>query len=120
MLKGLGNMASLLKQAQEMQGKMAEIQENLGRMRVEGSAGGEMVVVEANGQQQIIGCKIEQSLLEGGDAEMLEDLLVAAVNQALDKSKEVAAKEMSQLAGNVNVPGLQDALSKFGLGGPPE
>jgi len=115
MFKGLGNFASLLKSAQEMQGRVAEMQEQLKRIRVEGTAGGGMVTIEADGQQRILGCRIEKSLLESGDQEMLEDLVVAATNQALDRARETAANEMQKLTGNL--PGLGDALSKFGLGG---
>ena len=117
MLKGLGNIASLLKQAQQMQGRLTEVQEELGRLRVQGGAGGGMVTVEADGRQRVISCQIDKSLLKSGDQEMIEDLLVAAVNQALEKSRETAAQEMSKLAGDVNIPGLGDALAKFGLGG---
>ncbi len=117
MFKGLGDMASMLKQAGEMQGKMKEIQANLANLRVEGTAGGGMVTVEADGQQKILGFKIEQSLLDGGDAEMIEDLLLSATNQALDKAKETAAEQMSSLAGGMNIPGLTDALENLGMGG---
>lgn len=113
MFKGLGNLASLMKQAQEMQGRVSEMQESLGRLRVEGSAGGGMITVEANGQQKILAVRIEQSLLEAGDREMLEDLVVAATNQALEKAKETAAQEMSKLTGEINIPGLDEALSKI-------
>jgi nucleoid-associated protein EbfC len=119
MFKGLGNLAGLLKQAQEMQGRMSDMQEKLAQTRVEGEAGGGMVVVEATGQQKIISCKFDPSLLAAGDQEMLEDLVVAAVNQALDKSRDAAQEEMSHLTGNLNLPGLDDALSKFGMGGNP-
>jgi hypothetical protein len=117
MFKGLGNLASLMKSAQEMQGRMGEIQENLRRLQVEGTAGGGMVTVVANGQQQILACRIEPALVTSNDREMLEDLIVAATNQALEKAREAASQEMSKLAGNLNLPGLGDALSKFGLGG---
>jgi len=117
MLKGLGNMASMMKQVQEMQGRMGDIKEKLGELKVEGSAGGGMVTVEATGHQKILSCQIEKSLCESGDQEMLEDLVVAAVNQELEKAKEAAAGEMSQLTGGMNLPGLGDALSQFGLGG---
>ena len=113
MFKGLGNIASLMKQAQEMQGRMTEIQESLGRLRVEGSAGGGMITVEANGQQKILAVRIEQSLLESDDREMLEDLVVAATNQALEKARETAAQEMSKLTGEINIPGLNEVLSKI-------
>ena len=117
MFKGIGDIASMLKQAREMQGRMQEMQESLAKRRVEGTAGGGMVNVEASGQQKILGIRIEESLLESQDREMLEDLLVAATNQALDKAREAAAEEMSQVTGNLDLPGLGDALSKLGLGG---
>ncbi|MGH7199062.1 MAG: YbaB/EbfC family nucleoid-associated protein [Planctomycetaceae bacterium] len=117
MFKNLGNLATLFKQAQEMQGKMKEIQEKLAEVRVSGAAGGGMVTVEASGQQKIIAVTIEQSLIDSGDREMLEDLVRSATNQALEKAKETAAREMSQLAGGMNVPGLEDTLSKLGLNG---
>lgn len=116
MFKGLGNMASMLKQAQEMSGKMKEMQESLANLKVEGSAGGGMVVVEASGQKKILSVKIEEGLLESNDQEMLQDLIVAATNQALTKAEEKAAEEMSKLTGGMNLPGLDDALSQLGLG----
>ncbi len=116
MFKGLGNLASLMKQAQEMQGRMGEMKESLADIRVQGSAGGGMVTIEASGQQSILGCRIDETLLEAGDREMLEDLLVGAVNQALEKAKEAAAQEMAKVTGDLNLPGLGDALSKMGLG----
>ena len=120
MLKGIGNLAAIFKQAQQFQGKMSEMQENLGQVRVEGQAGGGMVTVEASGHQKILNIRVEESLLESNDREMLEDLLVAAVNQALDKAKEAAAEEMSKMTGDMNLPGLDDALAKFGLNGGPD
>ena len=119
MLKGLGNLASLMKQAHEMKGRMNEIQEKLGKLRVTGTAGGGMVTVEATGHQQVVGCKIEQSLIDDGDVEMLEDLVVAATNQALKKAKQAAEEQMAELAGGLNIPGLTDALPNLGnMGGP--
>jgi len=117
MFKGIGNIASMLKQASEMQERMQEMQEVLAKRRVEGAAGGGMVTVAANGQQKILGIRIEESMLQSQDREMLEDLLVAATNQALDKAREAAAEEMSHVTGNLDLPGLGDALSKLGLGG---
>ena len=83
MFKGLGQFASLMKNAHEIQGRMKEMQEALRRLKVEGTAGGGMVTIEMNGQQQVLACRIEQSLFDSGDREMVEDLVVAAVNQAL-------------------------------------
>ena len=122
MFGGIGNLASMLKnapeimrRAQEMQGRMAEIQEALAKVRVEGSAGGGMVRVQASGQQRIVGVSVEESVL--GDREMLEDLLVAAANQALEKAREAHAREMSKLTGGMDLGNMNDMLAKMGLGG---
>lgn len=118
MLKGLGNIAQLMKQAGEMQGRMGEMKENLGKIQVEGAAGGGMVTVKATGQQKVVGISIDPSVMD--DKEMLEDLVVAAVNAALDKAKAAAAEQMQGIAGGMEIPGLNDALSKMGLGGAPD
>ena len=115
MLKGLGNIANMLKQAQEMQGRMSEAQEKLSNLTVDGVAGGGMVSVTANGQQKVLSIRVEESVMD--DREMLEDLLVAAVNQALDKTRQQAGEEMKKVTGDVELPGLDEALSKLGLGG---
>lgn len=115
MFKKISGIASMLKQAQQMQSKMGELQDSLAHLRVEGQAGGGMVKVEATGQQKVVGIAIEQSLMESGDREMLEDLLVAAINNSLEKAKETAAEEMSKLTGELEIPGLNDALSQMGL-----
>jgi nucleoid-associated protein EbfC len=120
MLKGLANLASLMKDFQQIQGRTAEMQEALGRVRVEGSAGGQMVVVKANGLQQISEIKIDRSLLENPDSEMLEDLLVSATNQALEKSREATSAEMAKLTSNLQLPGLSEMMSKLGLGQGPD
>ena len=117
MLNGLGNLASLMKQATQMQGLMGEMQEKLARIRVSGTAGGGMVQVEVSGQQKILSCTIDENLLKTGDREMIEDLVVAAGNQAMDRSREAAAGEMNQLAGGLDLPGLSDAMSQFTGGG---
>ncbi|MDA1015229.1 MAG: YbaB/EbfC family nucleoid-associated protein [Planctomycetota bacterium] len=111
MFKGLGNIAQMFKQAQQLQGKMSEVQEGLGQLRVEGQAGGSMVCVTANGQQRIVAVKIEDSLLKSGDREMIEDLLVAATNQALERAREAAAQAMTEVTSEM--PGLNEAMSKF-------
>jgi nucleoid-associated protein EbfC len=117
MFKQLGQIASLMKQAQEMQGRMQEMKEKLGRVKVEGSAGGGMVTVEMNGHQQLLGCRIDQPLFDSHDREMVEDLVVSAVNQALERARQAASEEMGKLAGGLNVPGLEDALSQLRMGG---
>lgn len=116
MFSKLGDLASLARQASQMQGKMAEMQEYLKKLIVVGTAGAGMVTVEANGQQQILSCKIESAILNADDREMLEDLVVAATNQALDKAREAAAAEMSKLTGGMDLSGMKETLSKFGLG----
>ena len=118
MFKGLGQIASFMKQAQEIQGRMKDLQETLRRLKIEGTAGGGMVTVEMNGQQQLLGCRIEKSLVESGDREMIEDLVVAAVNHALEKVKQAASDEMSKIAGGMDLPGLSETLAQLGQGGP--
>lgn len=103
MAKGLGDM---MKQVQKMQAKMEEMQAELEGERVEGTAGGGMVKVVANGKQQIIEVKIEKEVVDPDDVEMLEDLVVAAVNQAQEKAQDLAAEKMSGLTGGLNIPGL--------------
>ena len=113
-LKNLGNM---MQQAQQIQGRMQEAKEKVAELRVEGIAGGEMVKVTASGDMKIVSVQIEPSLLETQDRELVEELVTAATNQALQKAKEAAASAMSEVAGDMNIPGLGDALSKMGLGG---
>lgn len=99
------NMEKIMKQAQKMQAQMAKIQEELAEEQVEGSAGGGMVTVTANGQGDVLAVRIEPEVA-GDDVEMLEDLVLAAVNDALRKSKELANSRMSQLTGSLGMPGL--------------
>ncbi|MEZ6124094.1 MAG: YbaB/EbfC family nucleoid-associated protein [Planctomycetaceae bacterium] len=113
-LKNLGNM---MQQAQQMQSRMAEAKEKIAELRVQGTAGGGMVTVEASGDMKVISVTLEQSLVETQDREMMEELVTSAVNQALQKAKEGAAQAMAEVAGGMNIPGLGDALSKLGLGG---
>jgi DNA-binding YbaB/EbfC family protein len=100
------NFKELMQQAQGLQAKITALQEELAEKTVVGSAGGDMVKVEASGTQEIISLQIEEQVLSSGDAELLEDLIVAAVNDALKKSKELAAQEMSKLTGGLRIPGL--------------
>lgn len=114
MFKELANLASLMKQAREMQSKVGDLQENLKRVKVQGSAGGGLVTVEATGQPQFVACHIDPSLLQSSDQEMLEDLVVTAMNQALDKAKQAAAEEMQKLTAGIDLDGLRESLSKMG------
>jgi len=102
-MKGMGNM---MKQAQKLQSKMLKMQEELADKTVESSSGGGMVKVVANGRQQIVSIQIEEEVIDPDDAEMLQDLVLAAVNDALSKSQEMVSAEMSKLTGGLNIPGL--------------
>jgi DNA-binding YbaB/EbfC family protein len=102
-MKGMGN---LLKQAQQLQSRIAKLQEEMASQTVEASAGGGMVVAVANGRQELVSIRIEPEVLADSDVEMLQDLVVAAVNEALRKSSEMVSAEMSKLTGGMNLPGL--------------
>ncbi len=104
MPKGMGDM---MKQVAKMQQKMEEIQQQLAEERVEGSAGGGMVKAIANGNQEIIEIKIEKEVVNPDDVEMLEELVVSAVNQAREKAAELQAQSMGSLTGGLNIPGLK-------------
>jgi len=103
MVKGIGNM---MKQIQKMQQEMEKIQEELANKTVEGTAGGGMVKVIANGKQEILEIKIDPEVVNKDDVEMLQDLIVAAVNQAREKAQEMANEEMSRLTGGLKIPGM--------------
>ena len=113
MFKGLSGIGSLLKQAQEMGGRMQAINEELKSRRTSGSAGGEMVTVEINGLNEVLSCRIDQQLIDGGDRELIEDLVASAVNQALTKAKELHADAMKSLTGGMQLPGLDEAMKKL-------
>jgi nucleoid-associated protein EbfC len=103
MSKGLGNM---MKQAQMMQQKIARMQQELEGRQVEASAGGGMVTAVVNGKQQLVALRIERSVVDPEDVEMLQDLVVAATNEAIKKSQEMMQEEMSRITGGFNIPGL--------------
>jgi hypothetical protein len=103
MPKGFGDM---MKQIQKMQVKMEEVQKELENKRVEGTSGGGMVKVIANGKQEILEIKIDPEVVNKEDVEMLEDLVLAAVNQAREKSVEVQNDEMAKLTGGLKIPGM--------------
>ncbi len=113
MFKGITDFASMLKQAQEMGGKMKDFSDQMRNQRVSGNAGGGMVEAEVNGLGEVIRVKIDPQLVTRGDREMIEDLIPAAINQAVAKSQELRMKAMQSMTGELNVPGLQEALSKF-------
>lgn len=100
------NMGKMMKQAQQLQNKMMKMQEELGDRTVEGTAGGGMIKAVANGKQQIVSIAIEKEVVDPEDVEMLQDLVLAAVNDALNRSQEMVSGEMSKLTGGMNIPGL--------------
>ena len=102
-MKGMGNM---MKQAQQLQSKMVKLQEEMAEKTIEATSGGGMVKVVANGSQRIISIQIEKEVIDPEDADMLQDLITAAVNDALSKSQEMVSGEMSKLTGGLNIPGL--------------
>lgn len=100
------NMQKMMKQVQKMQAEMAKAQEELGEETVEATAGGGVVSVVVNGHQEVQSIKIDPSAVDPEDVEMLEDLVLAAVNEGLRKSQEMAAEKMSKITGGINIPGL--------------
>jgi DNA-binding YbaB/EbfC family protein len=106
MAQGFGGMGDLLKQAQEMQARIAQIQEELGQKTVSGSAGGGMVQVTVNGKFNLSAVKIEPAVINAAEKDMLEDLILAAVNDAMRKAREMVSNEMSKITGGFKIPGL--------------
>jgi DNA-binding YbaB/EbfC family protein len=103
MAKGLGN---IMKQAQQMQARIARVQQELESKEVEATAGGGMVTARANGKQQLLELKIEKDVVDPEDIEMLQDLVLAAVNEAIKKSQDMIQEEMGKVTGGMNIPGL--------------
>lgn len=119
MLKGLGNLANLgqvMQQAQEMGAKMKQVQQEMRGKKVTGAAGGGMVEVDMNGLSETLAVRIDPSLIEKADREMIEDLLPAAINDASQKAKQLHAEGMQEAAGGLNLPGLGDMLGELGGG----
>jgi nucleoid-associated protein EbfC len=104
-MKGFGN---LVKEAQKLQAQIEALKEEAAKRKVEASAGGGMVVVEVNGNQEVLSIKIDREVITPDDPQMLEDLVLAAVNEALRKAREMVASEMSKIAGGIGgkIPGL--------------
>jgi len=102
-VKGFGN---IMKEAQKLQAQMAELQAEVAKKKVEATAGGGMVTVEANGRQEILSIKIDREVINPEDSQMLEDLVLAACNEALRKSRDMVQAEMSKLTAGLKIPGL--------------
>ena len=102
-MKGFGN---IMKEAQKLQAQMAAMQEEVGKRKVDATAGGGMVPVEANGKQELTAVKIDPEVVNKDDVQMLEDLVLAAANEALRKSRELVQQELGKLTGGLKIPGL--------------
>jgi len=100
------NFGKLMKQAQQMQEKMMRVQEELAARTVEATAGGGMVTAVVNGKHELVSLRIEREVVDPDDIEMLQDLVVAAVNEGVRRAQEMAAEEMSKVTGGMNIPGL--------------
>jgi nucleoid-associated protein EbfC len=102
-VKGFGN---IMKEAQKLQAQMEQLQAEVAKKKVDATAGGGMVIVEVNGRQELLSIKIDREVINPDDAQMLEDLVLAACNEGLRKSREMVQAEMSKLAGGLKIPGL--------------
>ncbi|MBO8178788.1 YbaB/EbfC family nucleoid-associated protein [Aeribacillus pallidus] len=105
-MRGMGNMQNMMKQMQKMQKKMQQAQEELGEQKVEGTAGGGMVTVVVSGHKEVLEVKINEEVVDPDDIEMLQDLVLAATNDALKKADELTAKTMGQFTKGLNLPGM--------------
>lgn len=105
-MRGMGNMQNMMKQMQKMQKKMAQAQEELGEKKIEGSAGGGMVTVIVTGHKEIVDVQIKQEVVDPDDVEMLQDLVLAATNDALKKADELTNSTMGQFTKGMNLPGM--------------
>ena len=106
MANPFGNIGDLFKQAQELQSRLADIQQQAGNKTVEATAGGGMVTAVVNGRLELVSLRIEKTVIETADAEMLQDLIIAAVNQGIRAAQQMMAEEMSKLTGGIKIPGL--------------
>jgi DNA-binding YbaB/EbfC family protein len=100
------DISGMMKQAQKLQAKMMAMQEELGNRTVSAQAGGGMVEAVVNGRQELLTLRIDPEVVVAEDVEMLQDLIQAAINEALNRSREMMATEMSKLTGGMQIPGL--------------
>lgn len=106
MSKGFGPLGNIMKQAQELQERLTRVQEEAAGKTVEASAGGGMVTVVINGRLQVVELRIEPKVMTSGDTEMLQDLVIAAVNQGIRAAQDMMAEEMKKVTGGLQIPGL--------------
>lgn len=105
-MAGLGDFTGLLKQAQKVQAEIARVQEELKHKEVEGTSGGGVVTVRVSGNMDIRSVKIAPSVLEGGDVQIIEDLVTAALKQAMERAREMSQAELGKFTGGMSIPGL--------------
>ncbi|UTI43350.1 YbaB/EbfC family nucleoid-associated protein [Niallia sp. RD1] len=105
-MRGMGNMQNMMKQMQKMQKKMAEAQEQLGEEKIEGTAGGGMVTVVVSGHKEVLDVIIKEEVVDPEDVEMLQDLVLAATNDALKKADELTNSTMGHFTKGLNLPGM--------------
>lgn len=105
-MKGIPNMGQLVKQAQQFQTKMAKLQKELEEKTMEASSGGGMVNVVVNGKQELVSIRIDPEVVDPADVEMLQDLIMAAVNDGMSRTKEMMNEEMGKLTQGMNIPGM--------------
>ncbi|GIN22933.1 YbaB/EbfC family nucleoid-associated protein [Siminovitchia fordii] len=105
-MRGMGNMQGMMKQMQKMQKKMAQAQEELGEKRIEGTAGGGMVKVIVSGHKEVLEVQIAEEVVDPEDIEMLQDLVLAATNDALKQAEELSSQTMGQFTKGLNLPGF--------------
>lgn len=114
MFNNLGNLAEMMRNAGKLRETVEKATESLGQLQVEGTAGGGVVTALVNGRMELISVRIDPKLLADGDAELLEDLVTAAVNQGMTRAREAAAKSIQSLAGGLPIPGLSSLLGGGG------
>ena len=112
-LGGLGNLGNLMGLAQEIPGRMEAVQKRLGEIRETGSAGGGMVEVDASGQAEVLAVRIDPAAFSTEDPQVIQDLFLAATNDALTKTKKAAAEVIREHTADVPIPGLSETLAKF-------
>lgn len=120
MFGGLGNFAQMLKQAQQIGGRLQGASEELRARRVTGAAGAGMVEVDMNGLQEVLAVRIEPKLVSNGDRELLEDLVKGATNDAVAKARQLHADAMKSLTGGMDIPGFDAAIAQLTGGAPPQ
>ena len=116
MFNNLGNLADLMRNVGKIKENVEKATESLGQLLVEGTSGGGEVSVKANGRMEVLSIRIDPKLLANPDVELLEDLVTAAVNQALTKAREAAAQSMASIAGGLPIPGLSNMFGASGGG----